>query len=91
MHSTILPLLFTAGISSQYCYRLPNVFELYSIKLYNGITISISLALFTSVLFILLMQLCLNITFSLALFPAALSATVFRTVIFPVTSIYGSL
>ena len=56
--STILPLLFTAGISLQNCHKLPDVFEqlkLYSIKLYIGITISIYSASFSWVLFILLM------------------------------------
>ena len=27
LKSTILPSLFTAGISLQYCYKLPDVFE----------------------------------------------------------------
>ena len=58
--STILLALFTAGISLQYCHKLPDAFEqlsLYYIKLYIGITISMHSALSTSVLFILLIQL----------------------------------
>ena len=73
LNSTILPLLFTSSISLQYCCKLPDVFEsllLYSTQLYIGITISISSALSTCILFILQMQLngaqFLKITFLLA-------------------------
>ena len=63
---------------------------LYSIKLYIGITISISLALSTCVLFISLMQLVngaqfLNITFLFLLFGAAAVPMLF-TYIVPLTS-----
>ena len=57
---TISRLLFTAGLSLQYYHKLPDVFEelsLYSIKLYIGITISISLASSICILFISFMQL----------------------------------
>ena len=65
-------------------------------KLYNGITISISLALSICVLFIWLIQLIngaqfLNITILLALFASASAAAVFGTVIILLTSIYASL
>ena len=63
--------------------------------LYVGITISISLALSTWVLFILLMHSVngaqfLN-DFLLVLLASASAAAVVLTVIFPLTTIYGSL
>ena len=68
----------------------------YCYKLYIGITISISLALSTCVLFISLMQLkngaqFLNITFLLVLFAAAPTSDVSSTVIVPLISMYASL
>ena len=82
----------------QYCHKLPDVFEkllLYSIKLNISITMSISSALSTCILFISLMQFVngaqlLNITFLLLLFGAA-AVPVLLTVIVPLTSIYASL
>ena len=59
LKSIIASLFFTAGISLQYYHYLPRVFEylsLYCVKLYIGTTISISLALSISILFILLLQ-----------------------------------
>ena len=69
---------------------------LYPIKLYTGITISISLALSTSVLFILLLQSVnraqyLNINFLLVLLASAPASDVSSTVISSLASIYASL
>ena len=64
----ILTSSFTAGISLQYCHRLPDVFEklsLYYIKLYINIIILIYSALSIWVLFILLMQLVNGAQFSI--------------------------
>ena len=64
-------------------------------KLYIGITILISLALSTCVLFISLMQLVKGAQFlsnvSLVLFVAAPLAVVLLTVTYPLRSIYPSL
>ena len=95
----LTPLLFTAGISLQYFHKLPDTFEqlsLYYIKIYIGITISISLALSTWVLLILLMQSVngaqlLNITFLPVLFAPVPAPAVLLTDISPLTSIYASL
>ena len=94
--STIVPLLFTAGISCQYWHKLPDCFQqllLYSIKVYINIIISIPLALTISTLFISLLQSVnsaqfLNITFLLALFASASAAAVLLAVIVLLTSMY---
>ena len=57
LNSMILP-LFAAALSLQYYHKLIDISEYlspYSIKLYIGISTSMSLALSTCVLFILLM------------------------------------
>ena len=69
---------------------------LYSINLYIGITISIHLALSTSVLFMSFIQSLtatqfLNITFLFVLLASAPAAAVLLNYIFPLTSIYASL
>ena len=69
--------------------------NLYSIKFYIGITISIFWALSTCVLFVSLMQLVNGAQFSntylLVLFAAASSAAMFRTAIVPLKCMYASL
>ena len=65
----------------------------YSIKLYNGITMSISLALSICVLVISHTQLVngekfWNVTFLFVLFSAALAAAILLTVLVPLTNIY---
>ena len=69
--------------------------NLYSIKFYIGITISISWVLSTCVLSVSLMQLVNGAQFSntylLVLFAAASSAAMFRTAIVPLKCMYASL
>ena len=81
--SIILPALFTAGISLQQCYKLPDIYEwltLYYIKLCISINISIYSALSIWALSIWI-----------PLFAAVPSAAVLLTDIFPLTSIYAPL
>ena len=68
----------------------------YSIRLYIGITTSISLASSTCVLLISSMHLIngaqfLNLTFLLGLFAAASAAAVLETLIIPLICMYASL
>ena len=69
--------------------------SLYSIKLYIGTIMSISLALCICILFISLMELVNKAQFLVIIFflsfAAAPAAAVFRTVIVVLTSIYESL
>ena len=98
LKSAILPLL-QADWSLKYCHKLQDVFKwlsIYSIKLDINITTSVSLALFTCVLSILLMQ-SVNgvqfpkITFIIALFASAYAVEVFVNNIVYLTSMYGLL
>ena len=98
LKSAILPLL-QADWFLKYCHKLQDVFKwlsIYSIKLDISIATSVSLALFTCVLSILLMQ-SVNgvqfskITFIIALFASAYAAEVFVNNIVYLTSMYGLL
>ena len=99
VNAAIAALSFKVGSSLQYCHKVRDVFEwlsLYSIKLYVGITKSVSWASSTYILFILLMQLVngaqfLNINFLLVLLFGRLWAAVFLTFIVLLTSIYALL
>ena len=92
-----MPASVNAGSALQDCHKLPNIFEWLlhnSIKLYIGITMSVSLVLSISVLFILLMQSVnraqfLNTMFVFSLFGLSLYCATID--IASLTSIYASL
>ena len=91
-------LIVLAGQSLKYCHKLSDVFEqlsLYYIKLYIGITTSMSLTLSICVLFISLMHSVNGVQFlnttSLSLLSGIAVAGTGGIVIAPLTSIYTSL
>ena len=95
----IVPLSAKTGSSLRHCHNILDVFQyltLYSFKLYIGITILISWASSTCVMFILLMHLVNGAQFSSIIFLlvplfSCPWAAVFATVVVPSRSIYALL